>query len=191
MGSPQWELAMVLTGALIPSMISFIMFVLNTIAVIYGSTTALSAGTLFYFVLIWMFAMSLLVVGTLIGRATYVAEAVPCPVRKTFVRPIPSTNEFYMKPWFVSMVGGVLPFGSIFIEMYFVFTSFWNYKFYYVYGFMLLVYLILVIVTVCVTIVVTYFLLNNEDYRWPWTSFLSSASTSVYVFLYSVYYFFV
>ena len=29
-----------------------------------------------------------------------------------------------------------------------------------------LVYVILAIVTVCVTIVVTYFLLNNEDYRW-------------------------
>ena len=45
------------------------------------------------------------------------------------------------------MTTGVLPFGSIFMEMYFVFTSFWNYKFYYVYGFMLLVYIILVIVT--------------------------------------------
>jgi transmembrane 9 superfamily protein 3 len=48
---------------------------------------------------------------------------------------------------FVCMVTGVLPFGSIFMEMYFIFTSFWNYKFYYVYGFMLLVYLILIIVT--------------------------------------------
>jgi hypothetical protein len=26
------------------------------------------------------------------------------------------------------LMGGLLPFGSIFIEMYFVFTSFWNYK---------------------------------------------------------------
>jgi transmembrane 9 superfamily protein 3 len=32
----------------------------------------------------------------------------------------------------VCLVAGVLPFGSIFIETYFVFTSFWNYKFYYV-----------------------------------------------------------
>merc|ERR1712029_884519 len=69
------------------------------------------------------------------------------------------------------MVGGILPFGSIFIEMYFIFTSFWAYKIYYVYGFMLLVFLILLTVTVCVTIVCTYFLLNAEDYRWQWTSF--------------------
>lgn len=52
---------------------------------------------------------------------------------------------------------------------------------YYVYGFMLLVFLILVIVTVCVTIVGTYFLLNAENYHWQWTSFLSAASTSLWV----------
>ena len=56
---------------------------------------------------------------------------------------------------------------------------------------MLLVLCILVIVTVCVTIVSTYFLLNAEDYRWQWMSFLSSASTAVYVFLYSIYFFMV
>ena len=42
----------------------------------------------------------------------------------------------------------------------------------------------------CVSIVATYFLVNNEDWRWWWTAFLSGASTSVYVFLYSMYYFF-
>ena len=49
---------------------------------------------------------------------------------------------------------------------YFIFTSFWQYKIYYVFGFMLLVYVIMIVVTVCVTIVCTYFLLNSEDYRW-------------------------
>ena len=63
-------------------------------------------------------------------------------------------------------MGGALPFASIFIEMYFVFTSFWGFKVYYVYGFMLLVFGILLIVTVCVDIVCIYFLLNGEDYRW-------------------------
>jgi len=61
---------------------------------------------------------------------------------------------------------------------------------YYVYGFMLLVFLILAIVTVCVTIVGTYFLLNAENYHWQWTSFISAASTGAYVFLYSIYYYF-
>lgn len=54
---------------------------------------------------------------------------------------------------------------------------------------MLLVFLILIIVTVCVTIVGTYFLLNAENYHWQWTSFFSAASTAVYVYLYSIYYY--
>lgn len=93
-------------------------------------------------------------------------------------------------PAFIIPVSGILPFGSIFIEMYFVFTSFWSYKFYYVYGFMLLVYFILVMVTICTTIVALYFVLNSENYHWQWISFLSAGSTAGYVFLYSVYYFF-
>lgn len=88
------------------------------------------------------------------------------------------------------MLGGILPFGSIFIEMYFVFTAFWQYKYYYVFGFLLLVYIILLVVTSCVTVVSTYFLLNAEDYRWQWVSFLSGASTGLYVYLYAIYYFF-
>ena len=52
------------------------------------------------------------------------------------------------------------------VNSYFIFTSFWQYKIYYVFGFMLLVFLIMMVVTVCVTIVCTYFLLNSEDYRW-------------------------
>uniref|UniRef100_A0A170Y3D0 Transmembrane 9 superfamily member n=1 Tax=Triatoma infestans TaxID=30076 RepID=A0A170Y3D0_TRIIF len=99
-------------------------------------------------------------------------------------------KKWFMEPTIIVLLGGILPFGSIFIEMYFIFTSFWAYKIYYVYGFMLLVFLILMIVTICVTIVCTYFLLNAEDYRWQWTSFLAAASTSGYVYLYSFYYFF-
>ena len=85
-----------------------------------------------------------------------------------------------MEPWLIALAGGLLPFGSIFIEMYFVFTSFWAYKIYFVYGFMLLVLVILAIVTVCVTIVCCYLLLNSEV-RWgvPATCFSRGAGLPV------------
>ena len=54
----------------------------------------------------------------------------------------------FLSRWVNVVLGGLLPFGSIFIEMYFIFTSFWHYKYYYMYGFMLLVYIILILVTV-------------------------------------------
>ena len=95
---------------------------------------------------------------------------------KRIPSPIPD-KRWYLRPWVIAAAGGLLPFGSIFIEMYFIFTSFWNYKVYYVYGFFLLVFLILIIVTLCVTVVGTYFLLNAENYHWHWTAFSAGAST--------------
>ena len=97
---------------------------------------------------------------------------------------------WYGNPVFLVPLSGILPFGSIFIELYFIFTSYWNYKFYYVYGFMLLVFIILAIVTMCSTIVSVYFLLNAENYHWQWTALFSGGFSGFYVFLYALYYFY-
>jgi transmembrane 9 superfamily protein 3 len=110
-------------------------------------------------------------------------------VLNSIPRPIP-LGAWYCSPYFVVPAAGVLPFGSIFIEMYFIFTAFWSYKFYYVYGFMLLVYTILSMVTICTTIVAVYFILNAENYNWQWIALGSAGSTSFYVFLYSIFYFY-
>ena len=68
----------------------------------------------------------------------------------------------YANPTLVVMVAGLLPFGSIFIEMYFILTSLWGYMYYYVFGFMLLVFVIMVVVVVCTAIVAVYTVLNAE-----------------------------
>jgi len=211
-GGRAWIPTMLYSASIFPVFCFTVMFVLNVVALLYKSLGALpflwpavrllrcsrsafaAAATPFTSILsvmlIWLFvSLPLCVLGTILGRHFAGQPNFPCRVN-AIPRLIPD-KRWYARPLVLIGLGGVLPFGSIFIEMYFVFTSFWNYKFYYVYGFLFLVFIILTIVTVCVTIVVTYFLLNNEDYRWPWTSFCASASTAIYVFLYSVYYFFV
>ena len=75
-------------------------------------------------------------VGTVLGRNLAGQPDYPCRVNAV-PRPIPE-KKWFMEPAIIAMLGGILPFGSIFIEMYFIFTSFWAYKIYYVYGFMLL-----------------------------------------------------
>ncbi|KAF2618201.1 hypothetical protein F2Q68_00040628 [Brassica cretica] len=194
-GGKHWIKCMVLTASLFPFLCFGVGFLLNTIAIFYGSLAAIPFGTMVVVFVIWGFiSFPLALLGTVVGRNWSGAPNNPCRCIlvcvKTIPCPIPE-KKWYLTPSVVSLMGGLLPFGSIFIEMYFVFTSFWNYKVYYVYGFMLLVFVILVIVTVCVTIVGTYFLLNAENYHWQWTSFLSAASTAVYVYLYSIYYYYV
>ena len=134
---------------------------------------------------LWAFiSLPLNICGTIFGRRFAAPRKLPTRVNP-MVRPIPD-KPWYSSPWVsclqharlqllrlhvngvfcwlqaVILASGLLPFGSIFIETYFVFSSFWNYKFYYVYGFMLVVFTILAIVVSCVTIVATYFWLNSE-----------------------------
>jgi transmembrane 9 superfamily protein 3 len=187
-GGKNWIKSMILTASLFPFLCFSIGLVLNTIAIFYRSLAAIPFGTMVVIFVLWAFiSFPLVLLGTVVGRNWSGAPNNPCRV-KTIPRPIPE-KKWYLTPSVISLMGGLLPFGSIFIEMYFVFTSFWNYKVYYVYGFMLLVFVILIIVTICVTIVGTYFLLNAENYHWQWTSFFSAASTALYVYLYSIYYY--
>ena len=50
-----------------------------------------------------------------------------------------------MQHVFAILVGGVLPFGAVFIELFFILSSIWLHQFYYVFGFLMLVFVILVI----------------------------------------------
>jgi transmembrane 9 superfamily protein 2/4 len=89
-----------------------------------------------------------------------------------------------------SLIGGVLPFGAVFVELFFILSSIWLGQFYYVFGFLLLVWLILIITCAEISIVLCYFQLCNEDYHWWWRSFLTSGASAFYVFAYSTFYFF-
>ena len=108
------------------------------------------------------------------------ADAIP--------RPIPD------QPWFLGLaptivLGGILPFGACFVELFFILSSMWMDQYYYVFGFTLLVFVILIVTCAEITIVLVYFQLCAEDYHWWWRSFLAAGSTAIYVFLYSALYF--
>ena len=87
------------------------------------------------------------------------------------------------------LAGGVLPFGAVFIELFFILTSIWLQKFYYVFGFLFIVFVILCVTCAELSIVLCYFTLCGEDYRWWWRAYLCSASSALYLFLYAAYYF--
>lgn len=81
---------------------------------------------------------------------------------------------------------GLLPFGTIFVELYFAMTSMWQGYFYYIFGFLFIVALLTVIITIEVSIVCTYVQLCSEDYLWWWRSFYRGGSLALYVLLYSI-----
>lgn len=160
-----WIKQCLVSAALLPSLVCGTAFMINFIAMYYHASRAIPFGTMLSVAAICLFIiLPLTLLGTIVGRNTRGYINNPCRV-SSVPRPIPE-KKWYMEPSIIILLGGILPFGSISIEMYFIFTSFWTFKIYYVYGFMLLVFFIAIAVTVCVTIVCTYILLNAEDYRW-------------------------
>jgi len=99
-------------------------------------------------------------------------------------------QAWYMGGAFNVLMGGILPFGAIFIELFFIMTSVWLQRFYYVFGFLALVLFILIMTCAEISIVLCYFQLCNEDYHWWWRSFLTSGSSGLYLFAYSIMYFY-
>jgi transmembrane 9 superfamily protein 3 len=150
---------------------------------------AVPATRLLQGLLLYIFtAIPLHVAGTLVGRRAARGYTFPSRVHH-LKRPIP-TKHWAVLPGLFSL-GGFVPFGCMFIEMYYLFSAFWSYnKVYYVYGFLLAVGVLLSIVIINVSITCTYVLLNAEDYRWHWSAFLCTGSTGLYVFVYSLVYYF-
>ncbi len=100
------------------------------------------------------------------------------------------TTHRYMHPLLSALVGGVLPFGAVFIELFFILTSVWLHQFYYLFGFLALVFVILCLTCAEIAIVLCYFQLCTEDYSWWWRSYLTSGASAIYLLAYSAFYFF-
>ena len=190
--SSLWQATMGLTVILLPTFTVVILTVLNSVSLVYGTINTIPFLVIIKLFVLWIFVtVPLAVVGTLLGRhanKSDTAATFPCRVN-AIPRPIPEDVPWYGRPSGLIPLSGLLSFGSIFIELYYVLTSLWNYKVYHVYGFLLGVYAILAIVVGMTSIIVVYFCLNAENYLWQWTAFGSGASTSGYVFFYGVYYF--
>eukprot|EP00966_Prymnesium_polylepis_P191318 4433731-Prymnesium_polylepis.1 len=58
---------------------------------------------------------------------------------------------------FTMLIGGILPFGAVFIELFFIMSSIWLQRFYYVFGFLALVVCILILTCAQISIVLAYF----------------------------------
>eukprot|EP00127_Corallochytrium_limacisporum_P000856 Clim_evm8s27 gene=Clim_evmTU8s27 len=184
----QWQKQSVLTAVTLPVLGMVCSFVVNCMALYYNSSQFIGFKTQFtLFCIIIFVSCPLTLIGSIVGRNVFPSGNFPTRVNNV-LRYIPE-KKWYLSSTVIVPLAGLLPFGAIFVEMYYVLVSFWAYKVYYVYGFVLLVFCILAVVVMCVSLVATYLLLNAEDWRWHWNSFLYGASIAVYIYGYSIYYF--
>jgi len=182
-----WQKATTLTAFGFPGIAFSIFFILNLFTIAQKSGDAVPFHTMFTLLVLWFcISTPLVFFGAFIG---YKKDAIEFPVNTSNIpRQIPD------QPWFMGtiptlIVGGIMPFGSCFLELYFIMSSLWLHQYYYVFGVLFVVFLILILTCAEISILYNYFKLCGEDYQWWWMSFNTAGSTAFYVFGYSVVYF--
>jgi len=188
MGGEQWKSNVILTALLVPGVIFSIFFGLNMILWKLQSSAAIPFGTLLALVVLWFcVSMPLTFLGAYLG---FKKPTIEHPIRTNQIpRQVPP-QQCYTKRLPGILMGGILPFGCIFIQLFFILNSIWGHKLYYVFGFLFLVLVILVITTAESVMLLCYFHLCSEDYHWWWRSFLTGTASSLYLFIYAVIFYF-
>lgn len=182
-----WQRTTLYTAILFPAFNFGLVFILNLFVWAEGSSQAIPFVDMFIVLILWfLLSIPLVFVGAYYG---FRQEAYKYPVAVGSVpRQVPE-QVWYLKPGFAMLVGGVLPFGAVFVEVFFILSSLWMSYYYYVFGFLLLAFIILVVTCAEIAIVLCYFQLCAEDYHWWWRSFYVPGAAGIYLFVYSVFYY--
>jgi len=182
-----WMTNTLLTATLVPGLTFACFLVIDVSLLSVGSSGAVPMSTLLTLVVLWFgVSVPLVFLGAYVG---FRKEVPPHPVRTNQIPRLVPPQPWYMHPVLTTVFGGILPFGAVSVELFFIMSAIWLHQIYYIFGFLFLVSLILVATCAEITILLCYFQLCNEDYNWWWRSVLSSGACAGYVFLYAVWYF--
>lgn len=182
-----WMKIAIKTAFTFPTIIYMIFFMLNALLWGQQSSAVVPSWAMLVLEFLWVgISAPLVFVGSYVG---FKKEAIEKPVKINSIhRQIPR-QSWYMNPISIVLIGGLLPFSTVFIELSFSLSATWLNQFYWFFGFHLLVFIILAVTCAEISIMLCYLQLCREDYRWWWRSYITSGSVALYLFLYSMAYF--
>ena len=183
----RWQRTTLITALAFPGFLFGVLIIMNAVVWSTGSVNAIPFVYMFAVLALWLtLAVPLVFIGAYYG---FRADKVEFPTRVTTIpRPVPP-QPWYLRAPVPMLVGGILPFGTVFVELFFILTSIWLDQYYYVFGFLLLVFILLLVTAAEFSIMLTYLQLCSEDYAWWWRSLLTPAASGCYLYAYCIYYF--
>ena len=185
-GGKHYTYVIMLVSCLLPGILMVITSCMNILWYILKSPQFIHFTSVLKLAGLW-FAISI----PLAFLGSFVAYKLPkyhMPVRTNHIeRQIPP-QPWYLHPALTCLVGSCVPFGTIFLEIYFMMSSVLLHQIYAVFGFLLVIFFLMIVTTAEIAIVICYFRLAHEDYKWWWSSFTDTACTGLFIFLFAVYY---
>jgi len=181
-----WKINTLYTAGCLPGLLVSIFCILNIFLGFAGASTSVSFLNIVAIFALWIFVSTPLVfLGSYLG---FQAEKFSIPTKVTKIaRQIPEGPIYSQMPYSI-LLGGILPFGAVCIELFFIMSALWLHQIYYVMGFLLVIVLILAATCAEVAIVLCYLQLTAEDHRWWWKAFWNCAGAGFYLILYSVWF---
>jgi transmembrane 9 superfamily protein 2/4 len=189
--STSWWRAATLTAFGFPGLSFGIFFLVNMIERAHESTKAVSVSNFLTLILLWFCGeVPLVFLGASVGSKCDPIEFPFEPVGDE-ARRLPPRRPWYMRVLIFlarAVFFDILPFGALFLELYYILASAWMGYYYNTFGFMLLALSIAIVTCAFTSVVITYFRLRREDYRWWWSSLTTAGAIGLYIFLYSFIY---
>lgn len=183
-GGKNWKLSTMATAVFFPGVIMSMFLCLNIFLAFYGSAKTVSFLTILIVFLLWVCVASPLVfIGSFFG---FKSDIITTPTKTNQIaRVIPAhKNILSVSSFFV----GSLPFSCASIEIYFLMDAIWMSHYYYLIGYLLTISILIGVTSALISVIMTYLRLVGEDHRWWWKAFWDTASTGIWLFLYSLWY---
>ena len=187
-GGKEWVKNCIITAFFFPVISLTILGVIRILMTFERSSASFKISQMALLCCLWLFVSSPLVfVGTLL-----------CLMRPTIKYPckinaLPTAIGY--KPWYLHLkffiwFTGIIPFVTFFLEFVYLMKSIWTYQVYYLASFLSMSLLFAIIISSEMSIIYVFINLCFGDHKWWWKSFFVSSSPALYVFIYSIIYFF-
>ncbi|AJU87904.1 BCN_G0010080.mRNA.1.CDS.1 [Saccharomyces cerevisiae] len=183
---PYWKANMILTPILLPGAIFLLIVIMNFFLLFAHSSGVIPARSLFFIILLWfLVSVPLSFAGSIVAHKQCKWDEHPTKTNQ-IARQIPY-QPWYLRTAQATLIAGIFSFGSIAVELYFIYSSLWFNKIFYMFGFLLFSFLLLTLITSLVTILITYYSLCLENWLWQWRSFIiGGLGCSIYTFIHSI-----
>jgi len=185
-GGKNWKLNTLCTAAFFPGTIMALFLALNVFLAFYGSAKTVSLFTIILAGILWVCVASPLVfVGSFIG---FKRDAIEVPTRTNQIARVVPEQHSLLSSKLASIAAGGLPFSCAVIEIYFLMGAIWLHQYYYLMGYLLTIAVLIGVTSQLISIIMCYLRLAGEDHRWWWKAFTDTASISIWLFGYSLWF---